>query len=303
MTCGPDEYNRGDHCCKKCPKGTHVSSECNRTSETKCQSCSRGFYMNMVNYVDKCFQCKSCISSYHLEMSETCTNESDTKCKCMEGFYCTKTSSVLKNDCESCKAVSPCPPGHGVSVPHNSTHDAMCTPCPQGTFNNKTDYFTTCQNHTRCSDLGRELLSEGTAETDAKCGDFMTRCHWMVPAGLWAGLVLTILLVFIGFLCLRCKKRRRKVVITLESTQTFIPPALPPDVIKYPRSPESETHTHNSKPCAEEDDGGLDYEGLVCDGVTVLPEKCAAFSISDTCMSFISEPFRSEPQEDDWPVF
>ncbi|KAK3572230.1 hypothetical protein QTP86_027189, partial [Hemibagrus guttatus] len=153
----------------------------------------------------------------------------------------------------------------GVSVPHNSTHDTVCTPCPEGTFNNKTDYFTTCQNHTRCSDVGRNLLSKGTAETDTKCGGLMRSdgCHWMLPAGLWAGLILTLILVFIGFLCLRCKKRR-----------------------------------HAGKPCAEEYDGGLEY-----DGVIVLQEKCAAFSIPDTCISFISEPYRSEPQEDDWPAF
>lgn len=59
----------------------------------------------------------------------------------------------------------------------------------------------------------------------------------------------------------------------------------------------------SEKPCAVEVDGVLE-----CDGVSVnmLSEKCAAFSMPDTCMTFFSEPFesgpfRSEPQEDDWP--
>ncbi|GAA6095189.1 tumor necrosis factor receptor superfamily member 5-like [Tachysurus ichikawai] len=294
MPCDSDKY---DHtCCQKCPKGSRVLSNCNKTSETKCEPCPKGYYLDDDYYADKCFQCGSC-SSNNLEISEPCTNESNTKCKCMEGFYC--TSTLLQGHCERCKQVRLCPPGEGVSVHHNSTHDTMCRHCPTGTFNNKTDYLTTCQNHTRCSDLGRYLLSEGTAETDAKCGDFIPRCHWMIPASLWAGLILTLILFFIGVMCLRCKKRKRKAVITMGSSQIFVPPALPPDVIKYPRSPEIQTPTHNSKLCTEEYDGPLE-----CDGVeqSVFSEKFGAFSVPDTCMSFISEHYRSEPQEDDWPA-
>ncbi|TSK77035.1 Lysophospholipid acyltransferase 1 [Bagarius yarrelli] len=63
MTCLADEYERGGFCCKKCPKGTRVASNCNQTSETKCEPCPANLYMDFSNYVEKCFYCKACSSS------------------------------------------------------------------------------------------------------------------------------------------------------------------------------------------------------------------------------------------------
>lgn len=34
-------------------------------------------------------------------------------------------------------------------------------------------------------------------------------CHWMIPAGLWAGLILTLILFMTGVVCLKCKRRRK----------------------------------------------------------------------------------------------
>ncbi|KAB5586722.1 hypothetical protein PHYPO_G00004850 [Pangasianodon hypophthalmus] len=298
MACSPDEHEHKGSCCKKCPKGKHVSSYCAASSQTECAQCRSGFYTETDNFIDDCLPCRSCDPNNHLQTSKYCTADSNTKCKCMEGFYCTQTSGNCQDHCEKCELVHRCPPGQGVSVPSNSTRNTVCKLCPPGTFNKETDYVTPCQNHTSCSDLGRSLISPGTAETDAVCGDFIHRCHWMIPASLWAGLILTLMLIMIGVIYLKCK-RRGKAVITLVTSENFVPPALPPDVIKYPGSPELQTLTHSSKLCAEEDDGTLETDGV---SVNMFLEKCGALYIPDTCMSYISEPYRSEPQEDDWPV-
>ncbi|XP_017332723.1 tumor necrosis factor receptor superfamily member 5 [Ictalurus punctatus] len=301
-TCSPDQHEHNGVCCKRCPKGTHMSAHCNESSETQCKRCAQGFFTENQNYIDNCLACTSCDPHHHLQTSKDCTEISNRKCGCVEGFYCTQPSGNVEDHCEKCEAVHRCPPGHGVSARPNSTHDTVCEPCPPGTFNNETDYVTPCRTHTGCLDLGRSVLSEGTTERDAKCGDFVSRCHWMIPASLWAGLIVTLILIFIGVVCVK-SKRRRKAVITAVNFQNFVPPALPPDVIEYPGSQELESLTVNKKPCAVEVDGVLE-----CDGVSVnmLSEKCAAFSMPDTCMTFFSEPFesgpfRSEPQEDDWP--
>lgn len=34
-------------------------------------------------------------------------------------------------------------------------------------------------------------------------------CHWMIPASLWVGLILTLILVVIGGACLKSKRRRK----------------------------------------------------------------------------------------------
>ncbi|XP_046704453.1 tumor necrosis factor receptor superfamily member 5-like isoform X2 [Silurus meridionalis] len=254
---------------------------------------------DMYEHNSKC--CNKCQKDHHLQTVKNCTAESNTICMCMEGFYCTQ-SVGHKDECGKCEPVRRCPPGHGVSFPPNSKSDTLCKACPAGTFNNNTDYITPCRNHTSCLDLGRKLVLSGTAKTDAICGDFIPSCpksYWMLPAGLWAGLILTLILVIIGFTCRKCK-RKRNAVITMVNSQNFVPPALPPDVIKYPRSPELQKLTNSKdKDCAVEDDYALE-----CDGVSLnmFPEKCVAFSIPVDINMSISEPYKSEPQEDDWPA-
>ncbi|XP_060776951.1 tumor necrosis factor receptor superfamily member 5-like [Neoarius graeffei] len=292
MSCPEGQYEHKGSCCKKCPKGTHMSpSDCNQ-----CEPCPDGYYTAIENSLDNCLQCQLCDSKCHLEISKSCTAESNGTCKCMKGFYC--TGHIFQNGdhhCTECKPVHLCPPGKGVSFHPNSTHDTVCEPCPAGTFNNWTDSSTTCQTHTSCSAAGRYLISDGTAETDAKCGDFVSRCHWMIPASLWAGLILTLILMVIGVICLK-SKRKRKAVITLVSSENFVSPGLPPDIIKCPGSSEMHALTHNNKICAEEDEDAFECDSV---SVKVFSEKFGAFSIPDT--SFTSEPYRSEPQEDDWP--
>ncbi|KAF5905955.1 tumor necrosis factor receptor superfamily member 5-like [Clarias magur] len=296
MTCSEDQLEHNSICCDKCPKGKYVSSHCTQTSQTQCTPCHDGHYTEIINYMASCLKCRSTCNADSQVETKPCTAESNRECGCKEGYYCTR--KVNSGDqCDQCEPVQLCQPGYGVSVPPNSTHNTVCEPCPEGTFNNKTDYHTPCYNHTRCSDVGRVELTRGTKATDATCGGFMSGCHWLVPASLWAGLILTIIVVIIGVKCLKCK-RRRKAVITVESSEQFISPVLPPDIIKHPRSPQIQTITYNSKPCAEEHECCLECDGV---SVTVDSEKRGAYSIPDTCMSFISDPCKSEPQEDDWP--
>ncbi|KAM9488134.1 tumor necrosis factor receptor superfamily member 5 [Clarias gariepinus] len=297
MTCTEDKFEHDNTCCDKCPEGTHVSKYCTPSSPTECTQCNNGYYTENKNYVNSCLKCSTSCNSDGQVVKKDCTLTSDRTCGCKDDHYCTIKSVKFEDHCGKCEAFNRCEPGYGVSVPPNETQNTECEPCPAGTFNNKTDYHTPCYNHTRCADLGRVELTAGTETADATCGGFSPVCSWVVPASLWAGLTLTIIVVIIGVMCVKCK-RRRKAVITVASSEQFISPVLPPDVIKHPRSPQIETITYNSKPCAEEHECSLECDGI---SVTADSEKRGAFSIPDTCMMFMSDPYKSEPQEDDWP--
>ncbi|XP_062847649.1 tumor necrosis factor receptor superfamily member 11A [Trichomycterus rosablanca] len=261
-TCSPDHCLHGERCCKLCPK-EHKQRELKQ-----------------------------------------CEAHSDRRCGCDKGYY-SETSHALH-----CKKVTNCPPGHGVSVLPTGTSDIVCTKCPPGTFNNVSDFTTPCRNHNRCEVLGRYLVAPGTAETDAVCGNFTTPppctgtddygscptgCHWMIPTSLWACLILTIILAA-GICYCRSKRRRKTAVITSVDEEIFNLPVLPPDILKYPRSPEPHTTTHKDEFCSDGDGH------LQCDGVESLMilQNFSHFSGPET---FLTSPsiIKSEPEEDEWP--
>lgn len=128
-------------------------------------------------------------------------------CDCLPGFYCSN------DHCEHCRPVTNCSLGEGVKDQATRTDDTICAPCEEGTFSNVTDHHSACQTHTRCKEIGRVLKTPGTLTADAVCGDFISRCHWMLPAGLWAGLVLTAL-ILLGLICWRRKRQSYRAAVS-----------------------------------------------------------------------------------------
>lgn len=201
-SCSEEQYSsKSGKCCRRCVAGTYKQKDCDETAETQCSECGRGFFMATRNHMDNCRECKKCNSNHKQTVMQECTAREDTICACVSGFYCSEVG------CEHCRPVSHCPEGQGVKTLASRTNDTVCSPCETGTFSNVSDHLSHCQSHTRCEDFGKELRTPGTATTDAVCGDFKTSCGWMLPAGLWVGLVLTSLTLLVLVLC--CRRIRR----------------------------------------------------------------------------------------------
>ncbi|XP_077433035.1 tumor necrosis factor receptor superfamily member 5 isoform X2 [Vanacampus margaritifer] len=187
-------------CCDRCPAGNFVRADCDHAGKTRCAVCGRGLYTATTNHLKRCHLCKPCSASNHQITDEECAADKDRVCKCELGFFCSG------DPCELCMHATSCPPGSGVKVQTSGAIDTICAPCENGTFSNVSDYYSACQTHTRCEDMGRVLKTAGTATTDAICGDFKSGCPWILPAGLWLGFVLTVLVV-LGLMCWRAKRK------------------------------------------------------------------------------------------------
>ncbi|KAI4896886.1 hypothetical protein NFI96_031597 [Prochilodus magdalenae] len=295
VTCPPGTHEHEGRCCDGCPEGEYVSSHCSDSLPTKCTICFHDTYMSQRNYLTSCMSCRQCHEN-QVEL-KPCMKDSNRECVCKEGFYC---SSSTQGHCEHCRAVTLCPPGNGVSVQHTSTKDSVCSPCKTGTFNNVEDYKTPCLNHTNCAELGRPLLARGTTTTDAQCGA-LQHCHWMIPAGLWAGLIMTII-IFIALLYWTVKRKSKQTLSISGHSESYILPVLPPDIIKHPGSPVQPILYHK-----EESFNTFDCS-LECDGITLTTltasEKYPYSACQGGCAgSSTSDPsiLQSEPQEDEWP--
>ncbi|XP_077384293.1 tumor necrosis factor receptor superfamily member 5 [Festucalex cinctus] len=200
--CPADEkyVSKAGRCCDRCPAGSFVRADCDHAGKTQCDVCGHGRYTATTNHLNRCHWCRSCSRSNHQITDEECAADKDRVCKCALGFFCSG------DPCEHCTPATSCAPGSGVKVQTSGTNDTICAPCAKGTYSNVSDSYSACQTHTRCEDLGRVLKTAGTATTDAICGDFKSGCPWILPAGLWLGFVLTVLVV-LGLMCWRAKRK------------------------------------------------------------------------------------------------
>uniref|UniRef100_A0A3B4Z704 Tumor necrosis factor receptor superfamily member 5-like n=1 Tax=Seriola lalandi dorsalis TaxID=1841481 RepID=A0A3B4Z704_SERLL len=196
MNCSNNTYYKDGKCCDRCSAGTYVQADCDGSKPTKCAKCEHGRYTATKNHLNKCQICSVCSSHNKQKKAYSCTATQNTVCDCETGFYCSNVQ------CDHCLPLTKCIEGEGVKLPAGRTNDTICAPCEKGTYSNKTDFFSTCEKHTRCEDLGRELKSEGTSTKNAVC-----RCSWMLPAALWSGLVLTALILFAVVICRRAKRK------------------------------------------------------------------------------------------------
>ncbi|KAK7886897.1 hypothetical protein WMY93_026518 [Mugilogobius chulae] len=194
-----------DLLCFVCISGTYKEKDCPTTSTpTECKPCEKGSFMATTNNMSPCLSCKTCNSAHKKKTWRECTAQKDTICECVSGYVCSDS------DCNHCRIAKLCPAGQGVTAKAFLTNDTVCSPCGAGSFSNVTDHVSACKPHTRCEDIGRQRQTPGTTTTDAVCGEFITKeCSWMLPAGLWIGLVLTSVLVFALALFYWKRKKRR----------------------------------------------------------------------------------------------
>uniref|UniRef100_H3DBD5 Tumor necrosis factor receptor superfamily, member 1B n=1 Tax=Tetraodon nigroviridis TaxID=99883 RepID=H3DBD5_TETNG len=139
-------------CCRKCQPGERLKEDCSKTSETVCEACPPGQYIENWNYSPNCFPCKDCKTSRGLLYIQNCSAQTMSKCGCKPGMYCTHKHQ----SCSSCTQHRLCKVGYGVSKPGTATSDVRCEKCPDGTFSDKESSTEPCRPHQRCH--GRDTV-------------------------------------------------------------------------------------------------------------------------------------------------
>ncbi|XP_029602938.1 tumor necrosis factor receptor superfamily member 5 isoform X2 [Salmo trutta] len=280
LECKTEEYLHDasgvKKCCERCRKGQYVRTDCGNNQR----------------------------------VLRECEASSDRQCVCKTGFYCTD------NGCEHCRPVKLCPLGSGVVNQATPQNDTVCAPCRPGTYNSVNDAITHCQSHTRCGDLGREVKSAGTETTDAVCGAFISRCHWILPTSLWVGLVVTSLLIII-LICIYWRAKHQSYMPANSSGPGIpvepAPPSFTPAELKFPT--ECNSHWSLDQKATEplfintaviQVNGYTSDCEVEADGATITMTTSELYSQSDHSNGMRSNDIRpsrylSEPQEDEWP--
>ncbi|XP_054477630.1 tumor necrosis factor receptor superfamily member 5 isoform X2 [Anoplopoma fimbria] len=312
MNCtSEDKYTREDgRCCDRCAAGQYIISECDQTKITKCAGCKHGTYTATKNHIKKCLVCKDCSSINNQRKVKNCTAREDTVCECVKGLYCDD------DRCDHCKQLTHCPLGEGVKVQATRTNDTICAPCQDRTYSNVSDFHSACKTHTRCEDIGREVKTPGTPRTDAICGNFKSNCPWMLPTGLWSGLLLTALILF-GVICWRSKRKSYKADPSVAVSLVEMVPAAPVTQLDL-SLPIKELDGHCQETCVMEGCKiplfNPDDSVVICDtqehldnSAPIIPLKVSVSFIESNHINgsaaYRTGSFQrtySEPQEDEW---
>ncbi|KAG7519248.1 tumor necrosis factor receptor superfamily member 9-like [Solea senegalensis] len=140
-------------CCDACYPGNRLIKACGPNAKDLCKPCEPGTYTtNHLNNI--CPTCTQCVGAQVLV--KECTATTDTKCGCEEGLTCGNI------DCSFC--VRKCYKGY------EPTEDRSCRPCPEGTFNDKTN--EKCKPwKTKCQHPGEHIVAKGDATKDIQCAN------------------------------------------------------------------------------------------------------------------------------------
>ncbi|KAL0985103.1 hypothetical protein UPYG_G00152930 [Umbra pygmaea] len=307
LKCGINGSSNGERLCDSCPKGQYVHTVCDSTRRTQCLACPHESYTADSNCLPKCLPCRFCDSKSHMRVLKECTASSNRECVCVTGFYCED------DGCEHCLPVHRCPPGSGVAKLATEKHNTQCVLCQTGTYNNVTDAITSCKPHTSCQDLGRAMERAGTVTSDAVCGDFISRCEWIVPTSIMAGLVVTLFIIIIIIFIYWRARHHRSLSDSSSSHCHLVNPPRPAFTSAHfitecnsqnPESWKDSITEQHIRALIQVNDCGPPCE-LETDGVTKTMTEKDEFCQSDHSNGFVGNNMRpirypSEPQEDEW---
>lgn len=275
-------------------------SSCNATSNTVCKTCPRRTFIDQENNLSQCRACRECSSTSNMEMVKECEEDKNTECRCKPGYYCTHMS---ESHCDNCSPVSKCPPGKGVAFHHTFLKNTVCRPCLEGTYSDVDDYVSGCKNYTSCDDLGRHVKELGTSQSDVVCGPFKASCSWLLPASLWAGIVITAVIIFLILFIIYWRNKCQSK--TLEISLRHVSPVLPPDILKYPADCDVEKHAE----CQQlahlvekypDMDSSIQSDGFL-PTLTVSEKYMSSMAANGYTDSITSHSnYQSEPQESEW---
>lgn len=145
-------YNKNARlCCSKCPPGHHLFQECRNTTDSKCKPCGHNAYTEVWNRMKQCHHCEApCREDYGLIETQACNASHNRYCGCSSHKYCAFESFT---SCQVCADRTICHKGFGVSVAGTIKSDTICSPCPAGTFSDEESYTSPCKPHTKCRSL------------------------------------------------------------------------------------------------------------------------------------------------------
>ncbi|XP_038850635.1 tumor necrosis factor receptor superfamily member 14-like isoform X2 [Salvelinus namaycush] len=262
--------------------------------------CKTEEYLHDASGVKRC--CERCRKGQYVRTD--CGKSTKTECETCQHEYYTAELNFLKQ-CLPCR----------VCYSTTLQNDTVCAPCLPGTYNSVNDAITHCQSHTRCGDLGKEVKSAGTETTDAVCGAFISRCHWILPTSLWAGLVVTSLIIIL--ICIYWRAKRQSYMPANSSGPGIpvepAPPSFAPAELKFPT--ECNSHWSLDQKATEplfintaviQVNGYTSDCEVEADGTTITMTTSERFSQSDHSNGMRGNDIRpsrylSEPQEDEWP--
>ncbi|XP_075897142.1 tumor necrosis factor receptor superfamily member 5 [Nelusetta ayraudi] len=207
--------SKDGRCCDVCDEGTYVKADCDGNKGTQCEPCQQGFYTATKNHMSSCHLCRACSRSENQREEKECTSQENAVCACVSGYVC------MNETCDHCRRDNSCRVGEGVVRRATRTNDTVCAPCEDGTYSNVTDSESACLRHTSCEEIGRVLKTPGTPTSDGICGEFKNTCPWMLPASLWSGLVLTVLVLFVLF-CWMNRRRSYRTAATATPTVAVV---------------------------------------------------------------------------------
>ena len=127
--------------CRKCPRGYGRVQRCGEMRDTVCKVCPEGTFSRKRGR--KCKKCRKCPSGSVIVRS--CSPFLNTKCRrkrCKKGSF--------KSTSKKCKQCTVCPPGTFVDRQCTKKRDAVCLPCPQGTYSNEYNLFPFCKICKHC---------------------------------------------------------------------------------------------------------------------------------------------------------
>uniref|UniRef100_A0A667WV24 TNFR-Cys domain-containing protein n=1 Tax=Myripristis murdjan TaxID=586833 RepID=A0A667WV24_9TELE len=203
LTCNLTEYRVGQECCRMCPPGNRVNKHCTKLTNTTCEPCTDGTFLDQPNGRTQCFPCTNCTSG--LKVKRPCTTTSGAVCEPRDGFFCV---DLRWDSCIAAQKHHSCQPGQYISHRGTATADTECSDCTGETYSNGT--FTSCQPHTKCESEGLQQIRPGNHSADSECGpkhDGSNKTVIIVPLILLA-LIVVILTAAVMW---RIKKRLKQI--------------------------------------------------------------------------------------------
>ncbi|KAI5095205.1 hypothetical protein C0J45_15280, partial [Silurus meridionalis] len=145
--------------------GNRVHRLCTEFTSTTCLPCVGSTYTDQPNGLLSCLYCTVCDFGQGLKVKMARRWTSDTVCEPLEGFYCTDD---YRDKCIFALQHTQCNPEEYIKQEGTAVKYTECSLCADGTYSNGS--FHICKQHTKCKDLGLEVITLGNNSGDAQCG-------------------------------------------------------------------------------------------------------------------------------------
>ncbi|XP_075772310.1 tumor necrosis factor receptor superfamily member 5 [Pelodiscus sinensis] len=220
LDCNLQQYEHQGTCCSRCRPGYKLQSDCTAERESVCAACESKHFQPGWTKERHCSPHRYCDPNAKLVLRLPGDAQSDTKCECELGTFCSS------HECQTCLPISACQPGHGVAHIANISSDTVCEPCAHGYFSSNSSASEPCRRWTSCEAQGLLVKANGTSRVDVLCEPRRSRSPALV---LIPVVVATTCLVGLGLLLCRkgCRPWVQKQAVELPEPVEIVllPPA------------------------------------------------------------------------------